>query len=220
MLNHRRRMKSNDGFTLIELLVVVSIVTIMSVVILANLPNFRDKTSLTLIAQQVATIARQSQIYGITQKQQLADYITSQNEIPYGLSFQRSSNNFSLVKKTTSKPFTLNDSDSSVTDIGRSYLIPSNIQVSAICADDNGQAANGDCGNQNNSYDSVIFTFVGTYPEPDFCLKKSNNNNNHCLSDQPPGVVRIILYSPGLKDGRAIEIWKNGQISFTSNLSP
>lgn len=46
------------------MLVVVSIFIIVTGVVLANLPKFRDKSSLDLIAQEVALVIRQAQVYG------------------------------------------------------------------------------------------------------------------------------------------------------------
>src|SRR3989338_9771847 len=53
------------GFSLIEMMVVLTIFGIMTAVVLANLPAFRDKTALDLIAQEIATTIRQAQVYGI-----------------------------------------------------------------------------------------------------------------------------------------------------------
>ena len=56
---------NSTGFTLIEMLVVISIFLIMTGVILANFPAFRDKAALDLLAQEIATTIRQAQVYGI-----------------------------------------------------------------------------------------------------------------------------------------------------------
>ncbi len=58
--------RRNSGFTLIEMIVVVAIVLIMSAIVLGNLPAFRDKTSLDLVAQEVAITIRQAQVFGIS----------------------------------------------------------------------------------------------------------------------------------------------------------
>lgn len=52
------------GFTLIEMITVVAIVLIMTAILLGNLPDFRDKTSLDAVAQEVAIIVRQTQVFG------------------------------------------------------------------------------------------------------------------------------------------------------------
>src|SRR3989344_1615447 len=54
------------GLTLIELLVVITIALIMMATVLANLPAFRSKTELDLIAQEVAITIRQAQAFGIS----------------------------------------------------------------------------------------------------------------------------------------------------------
>jgi len=53
------------GFTLIEMLVVISIFTIMTGVVLANLPQFRERTALQLVAQKMAVTIREAQVYGV-----------------------------------------------------------------------------------------------------------------------------------------------------------
>ena len=62
--NHRIGKTRDAGFTALELLVVIGIFTIMTGVVLANLPKFRDQTSVGLVAQQIALVARQAQVYG------------------------------------------------------------------------------------------------------------------------------------------------------------
>jgi prepilin-type N-terminal cleavage/methylation domain-containing protein len=56
------------GFTLIEMMVVISIFVIITGVVLANVPSFRNKTSLDLVAEEVALAIRQTQVYGIGTK--------------------------------------------------------------------------------------------------------------------------------------------------------
>ena len=71
------------GLTLIELLVVITIVIIMTGVVMANLPAFRSKTELDLIAQEVAITIRQAQVYGVNAKSTGA----SGTFTPYGVNF-------------------------------------------------------------------------------------------------------------------------------------
>ena len=52
------------GFTLAEMITVVAIIIIMTGVVLANFPDFRDRSSLELVAQEVALVIRQAQAYG------------------------------------------------------------------------------------------------------------------------------------------------------------
>ena len=71
------------GLTLIELLVVITIVIIMTGVVMANLPAFRSKTELDLIAQEVAITIRQAQVYGVNAKSTGAGSTFT----PYGVNF-------------------------------------------------------------------------------------------------------------------------------------
>ena len=54
----------SGGFTLVEMMVVIAIMLIITGVVLSNLPNFRDRLSLDLIAQEVAITIRQAQVFG------------------------------------------------------------------------------------------------------------------------------------------------------------
>lgn len=53
------------GFTLLEMMVVIFIITVMTGVLLGNLPNFRDSTTLQLVTQEVAVTIRGAQVFGI-----------------------------------------------------------------------------------------------------------------------------------------------------------
>ena len=56
------RFKKTAGFTLIEMIVVIAIFGIVTTIILANLPTFRDRSSLDLVAQEVAINIRGAQV--------------------------------------------------------------------------------------------------------------------------------------------------------------
>lgn len=56
------------GFTLLEMMVVITIITVMTGVLLGNLPNFRDNTTLQLVTQEVAVTIRGAQVFGIGTK--------------------------------------------------------------------------------------------------------------------------------------------------------
>ncbi len=59
------RFSKSSGFSLIEMLVVISIFVIVTGIVLVNLPSFRDKSSLDLVAQEIALTIRQAQVFGI-----------------------------------------------------------------------------------------------------------------------------------------------------------
>lgn len=56
------------GFSLLELIVVMAIFLIITAVVIADIPNFRQKSSLDLTANEVATYIRGGQVFGISQK--------------------------------------------------------------------------------------------------------------------------------------------------------
>lgn len=47
------------------MMVVIAIITVMTGILLGNLPNFRDRTTLQLVAQEVAVTIRGAQVFGI-----------------------------------------------------------------------------------------------------------------------------------------------------------
>ena len=73
------------------MLVVITIFLIMTAVVMANFPAFRDRTALQLIAQEIATTIRQAQVYGIgtraagTEFQPHGIYLDLRQTNPFGL---------------------------------------------------------------------------------------------------------------------------------------
>ncbi len=60
----RKKINSAErGFTMLEMLVVTAIVLIMSGIIIAYIPQFRDRSSLDLIAQEMALNIRSAQAF-------------------------------------------------------------------------------------------------------------------------------------------------------------
>ena len=64
----------SKGFTLLELIVVIAIFLIITVVVIADIPNFREKSSLDLTISEVATYIRGAQVYGAAQKGGVSPY--------------------------------------------------------------------------------------------------------------------------------------------------
>ncbi len=58
--------KQKRGFSIVEMIVVIGIFTVITGVVLFNLPQFRDQTILELIAQDMAITIRQAQVFGIS----------------------------------------------------------------------------------------------------------------------------------------------------------
>lgn len=64
LLFSKSKVRLQQGFTLIEMIVVMAIFTIMTIVVMANLPAFQSRTSLDLLAEEVAITIRQAQVFG------------------------------------------------------------------------------------------------------------------------------------------------------------
>jgi len=62
MLSFSKKL-SSAGFSLVEMMTVIAIFFIITAVILANLPDFQNKTSMDLVAQDVALGIRTAQVY-------------------------------------------------------------------------------------------------------------------------------------------------------------
>ena len=69
------------GFTLIEMMVVIAIFFIITGVLLVNVPDFRDKTSVDLVAQDIAVTIRTAQVFGVGNK------AVNDQIVPYGVNF-------------------------------------------------------------------------------------------------------------------------------------
>lgn len=59
---------SSAGFTILELIVVLTIFMIITAVVISDIPNFRDKSSLELRASEIATYIRGAQNYSLAKK--------------------------------------------------------------------------------------------------------------------------------------------------------
>lgn len=64
----KKNLQTTRGFTLLELIVVMAIFLIITAVVVADIPNFRNKSSLDLIISEVATYIRSAQVYGAAQR--------------------------------------------------------------------------------------------------------------------------------------------------------
>lgn len=57
--------RNNRGFTIVELIVTTSILVIVTTLIFANYPKFRENVSLKKTAQEIALAVRRAQTYGL-----------------------------------------------------------------------------------------------------------------------------------------------------------
>lgn len=194
------RFKSK-GLTLIEMLVVITIFTIMTAVIMADFPSFRDKTALDLIAQEIATTIRQAQVYGIGTREAGSKFTS------YGIYFDLSDTTnlgkkafYLYADKDATNSFSSPNPLLNCNQTGEGenedcliekFTITGTAEISELCAD-------GDCTSQNlNNLDIFFQRF---YPEADFV-------------GITPSYVQIVVQSTrNTSNQRKIEVRKTGQI--------
>jgi len=63
-----------SGFSLMEMVVVITIFIIITSIVMFNAPEFRERSSLELVAQEVAINIRGAQVYGIATRKVDGDY--------------------------------------------------------------------------------------------------------------------------------------------------
>ncbi|MEK7208636.1 MAG: prepilin-type N-terminal cleavage/methylation domain-containing protein [Patescibacteria group bacterium] len=181
-------LKAISGFSLIEMMVVLTIFGIMTAVVLANFPAFRDKTALDLIAQEIATTIRQAQVYGIGTRSAGADPSTQFSA--YGIYFDLNpavlgKKNFYLyADKNPNDGYSDEDPNSVI----ENFAIRGAAEVKELCNDSN------DC------TQTLDILFQRFYPEASF------------INNPGSSYVKIILRSTRINDTRSIEVWNTGQI--------
>ena len=199
------------GFTALELLVVISIFTIMTGVVLANLPKFRDQTSVGLVAQQIALVARQAQVYGNSWRQ-----LPDGNQVrAYGLYF--SITLLGLPAGIDKKSFIVFGDKSgnyqnyydyvdhcggTTTECMEKFTLPGGIIISGIsyCTSSNS------CGSVATTPNSINIMFRRVYPDAQFY-----NGSGGGLSPGSCAIIRISsTRDPNLK--KDVIIWSTGHI--------
>lgn len=174
-----------QGFTLIEFIVILIIFSIMASVALFNFNGFRNETSLTNLAHDLALTIRQAQVFGISATQSTGGSSTR------GIFFEYDSGNaftksFVIFSDTgiTQKLF---DASDAVID---TITINSTDRVTGI-EDQNGNFINRD----------LSITFTRPYPEATI-----NDGNS-------PYYSHVIIHLAS-EDGRQkqVEVFENGQI--------
>lgn len=88
--------KNSSGFSLVEMMVVIAIFFIITAVTLANLPDFQNKTSMDLVAQDVALAIRTAQVYSTATRKSKFESVS--NPFPsYGVNFDISEDNSTKI---------------------------------------------------------------------------------------------------------------------------
>lgn len=175
----------NKGFTLLELLVVLAIFIIITSIVLANYPLFKDGIALKKTAQQIAITVHEAEVYAMAVK-------SFNNQFSgYGAHFESGNNSFVLFSDAN---------NNNVYDVGaedvKTYKIQTNDKIYDLCGNQNSPAPDV-CG-----LASVDIIFLR--PNPIVIL---NGAGNPGLSD-----IEIYLKSPKGKIKKII-VFASGQIA-------
>ncbi|MEK7585045.1 MAG: type II secretion system protein [Patescibacteria group bacterium] len=182
------------GFSLIEMLVVISIFLIMTLVVLSNMPAFRDKTALQLVAQEISVTIRQAQIYGIGTRSSSGG---TTNFPSYGLYFD-------ITPSGDRRSFILYADKNSPAGFGgdsanviERFVVRGGVDITNLYA----------CDSSCSSISSNLldFSFQRFYPDAEFTGITASS-------------VKVELQSARTGDKKFVEVRKSGQILVTDNL--
>lgn len=124
----------SKGFSLIEMLVVVSIFTIVTAIVLANLPSFRDKSSLDLVAQEIAIQIRGAQTYAMSTLYDVKAPETGLFAYAIVLPDGEDKQSFKLRYTSSDNPSNLYcQVTSGDQDIKERYVIKGNFEIGGVC---------------------------------------------------------------------------------------
>jgi len=179
LLSRRLRLSSvlnrnNKGFTIIELVVTTSILVIITTLIFANYPKFRENISLKKTAQEIALAVRQAQTYGLG----VREFQPGTGIFPgYGVHFVKNSDSFILF------------ADVNGNNIIESFKIQTGETISDLCVNTTS------CG--HNTIDIIFFR-----PKPLVTIKADGSSSG--ISDaeikiiSPGGQIKtIVILSSG-----------------------
>lgn len=179
----------NQGFTLIEMIVVIAIFGIVTTIILANLPVFRDRSSLDLVAQEVAINIRGAQVFGGSGR--ILDGTSSRPT--YGIHFSSSDPSTFLLYNNISggKDY---DEGNNGDPIVYTYALSQGFIIKELCADT--------CSADHLT--SLDLAFTRPRLEPEIFA------DNSALGSEK---VLIIIQSSRSRECRVVEVWQNGYIA-------
>lgn len=190
--------EKKHGFTIIEMLVVVSIFMVITGIILFNAPQFRERVSIDLIANDLALVVRSAQTYGMATRKS--------NVIPeafpsYGfyLSVLSDVDTDPLIYiypvEDVENPAYFNDDN----NFEEKYKLPNGFFVESICVrDDNNNCA---------TSDQLHVAFIR--PE----LKATICSSDSCDSENSSKKAEIVIKSIKEDSRRIISVYQNGQIA-------
>lgn len=188
------------GFTTLELMVVISIFVIMTSVVLANLPKFRDQSSVSLVAQQIALVARQAQVYGNSGRA-----INGSKVQGYGLYINTTDSSISFVlfgNKFVDENGDGKQDDNEYTytsdELAERFTLQGGIRISGLAW----------CDSTCATMTSFVVLFRRSYPDASFYNTSSGTITNQYKSC---GIIRV----QSVRDAnlqKDVVIWSTGHI--------
>ncbi len=179
------------GFSMLELMIVIAIFAIMTTVLIVDIPNFRNKSTLDLTVSEVATNIRGAQVYGAAQVG--ADSTT---QVTYKLSFgSNNQEHFSLYKDLVPTEINLNGG----------------FQITKIILKDNSGGLKCNIGTLDVTYKANSYTeSIGTALEAKAYVDGESG-------DTPFNYVDIKIQSvKNISLSNCVRIYANGQIAVAS----
>lgn len=202
----------SSGFTLIEMIVVMAIFGIVTTILVANLPTFRDQSSLDLVAQEVAINIRGAQVFGGSGR--VGSVV---GKPTYGIHFDLSTGptqQFLLFRDGAGSNDGEYDAGSGCgqadSECVEAYAISNGYVIESVCESD-GNIDNGatSCPSSINGTLDILFTRPSL--EPRFTINGTVNVNSE--------LVLVTVKSLRNNQTRLINVWRNGQIATSAGLT-
>lgn len=210
------RARFRAGFTLVEMVTVTAIFVIMTGVVLTNLPDFRNRTSLELVAQEVALVVRQAQSFGANTRAAVSSGSTA--AFPsYGIWFnidndeaiEPSTNSFILFADSSSgsggTPGTFDhsglDCGTSGSECRERFSLPGGLTIADI------RLCGGDTCSNNISPLNILFR----RPNPEANFTDGEGEGIECGSSSCSYAI-ITLHSARNNQTREICVWNTGHV--------
>lgn len=191
-------MSKHQAFTLVEMMVVISLFFIITGIILVNVPNFREKTSVDLVAQDVAVTIRSAQVFGIGTK------ALNDDAVGYGIYLSNSTdqnNQFVLFADIDNDlQFNQNISDCGPdTECQSLYQLAGFHVASVVAYDDSDDIL---------PLDEINILFQRPKSSPVFCIPLEDGCDDTLLQR-----VEITIESNREKKQKNVVVYSNGQIA-------
>ena len=188
------------GFTLIEMLVVISIFTIMTGVVLANLPNFRERTALQLVAQKMSLTIREAQVYGVGVKSSGVNVFPSHGIIFGPVASNKKSYVLFADDYPPGPPIGNNKYDSGNNELVTKYDLTGTVEIQHLdtCL------SSLSCVSQDSAGLNIVFDRPKT---------EANFTDSSGVVIPSTSYVNITVASSRSGETRIIQVWNTGQIS-------